>query len=1154
MRAVQDLNDRYRLNDGEVYLTGLQALVKLMLLQRQRDVAAGLNTAGFVSGYRGSPLGAVDQQFWRAQRFLERAPIHFQPGVNEDLAATAIWGTQQVNLYPGARYDGVFSLWYGKGPGVDRSGDVFKHANAAGTSRHGGVLLAAGDDHAAKSSTYPHQSEYAFVDAMIPVLNPSGVQDVIDYGLFGFALSRFSGCWVALKIISETADSSATVDIDPGRLKLIAPEFEVPGDGLNIRWPDTPLDQEYRLHRYRIYAALAFARANSINRVVLDSPEPRLGIVTTGKSYLDVRQALDDLGIDEELAAQIGLRIYKVGMTWPLEAEGVRAFASGLEEILVVEEKRAVIENQLKEQLYHWNEAVRPRVVGKFDEQRQWLLPSTGELTPAAIARVLAARIGRFFDSELIEKRLAFLSDKEDTLAVIQPAVERTPHFCSGCPHNTSTKVPEGSRATAGIGCHYMVQWMDRDTTTFTQMGGEGAPWIGQAPFTETEHVFQNLGDGTYYHSGLLAIRAALAAKVNITYKILYNDAVAMTGGQPVDGALTVPMITRQLAGEGVVRQVVVADDPERYDDVSDLAPGVSVHHRRELMTIQRELREVTGVSILIYDQTCAAEKRRRRKRGLMEDPARRVVINSDVCEGCGDCSRVSNCLSVVPVETEFGRKRTINQSACNKDFSCVEGFCPSFVSVVGGQLRRTQAAVPQLDHLPLEEPEWDPKRLDTPFNIVIPGVGGTGVVTISALLAMAAHVDGKAALTLDQTGLAQKFGAVLSHVRLANTPDVLHTVRVPAGEADLLLGCDLMVAAGKESLGKLDVTRSAAVINTYEDMPAAFIANRDLKFPAVELRQTLKKTVRGDAIHWVPATKLATRLLGDAIASNLFLLGYAYQLGHLPISAKALERAVELNGVAIEQNINAFRLGRHAAVDINRVEVPVSGNETDEGVRVSNSLAEVIERRTQALVEYQNEDYARKYADLVARVQSAEQQVDGSSRTLSEAVARNLYKLMAYKDEYEVARMLSSEAFRRRLDSEFEGNFKLKFHLAPPLLTKVDPATGRPMKRIFGGWLMPLFSLLSKLKFLRGKALDPFGHAAERRMERELRDDYVERIQSLLPALNAQNLAVATAIAALPDIVRGYGPVKAQAVSHYREQLAELEGRWRSPSLDRAA
>ncbi|MGA8381665.1 MAG: indolepyruvate ferredoxin oxidoreductase family protein, partial [Stellaceae bacterium] len=836
LKAVT-LDDKYVLDRGRVYLTGTQALVRLPLMQRQRDVAAGLNTGCFISGYRGSPLGGLDQALWGARRFIEKNHIRFQPAINEELGATAIWGSQQLGLFPGAKYDGVFAMWYAKGPGVDRSGDALKHGNAAGSAPHGGVLLLAGDDHTCKSSTLAHQSEYAFMDASIPVLNPSGVQDILDLGLYGWAMSRYSGCWIAFKTIAETVDSSASVDIAPERTNIVLPEdFEMPPGGLNIRWPDQPLDQEYRLHKYKLYAALAFARANRLDRIVIDSPYPRFGIVTTGKSYLDVRQALDDLGIDEAHAAEIGIRLYKVAMSWPLEREGIRHFAEGLEEILVVEEKRAVIENQFKEQLYNWREDVRPRVIGKFDENRNWILPSNGELTPAQIARVIAQRIARFYTSPRIAERLAFLEAKERQLGGNVVPFARTPYFCSGCPHNTSTKVPEGSRALAGIGCHYLAQFMDRSTATFTQMGGEGVPWIGQAPFTETPHVFANLGDGTYTHSGVLAIRAAIAAKVNITYKLLFNDAVAMTGGQPSDTGLTPQILTRQLAAEGVGRIVVVTDEPDKYPPGADFAAGVAVRHRDDLDEVQRDLRQIAGVTAIVYDQTCAAEKRRRRKRGRFPDPAKRVFINDLVCEGCGDCSKTSNCLSVVPVETEFGRKRAIDQSSCNKDYSCVEGFCPSFVTVHGGGLKKGRAGAFGEAGLgedglpPLPEPAHP--ALDEPYGILVTGVGGTGVVTIGALLGMAAHLEGKGCTILDMTGLAQKGGAVYSHVRIAREPGEIHAVRIAAGNARLLLGCDLVVSASADALSKLEPGHSRAIVNSHEIITGDFTRNPDLVFP----------------------------------------------------------------------------------------------------------------------------------------------------------------------------------------------------------------------------------------------------------------------------------------------------------------------------------
>src|SRR6202521_661487 len=814
------LEDKYTLASGRVYLNGAQSRVRRAMIQLERDLAAGLNTAGFISGYRGSPLGGFDQALWKAKKHLRDHHIYFTPGVNEELAATAVWGTQQVALFDGAKYDGVFAMWYGKGPGVDRCGDVFKHANAAGTAEHGGVLLIAGDDHACKSTTLPHQSEHAFDAATIPVLYPTGVQEIIDLGLHGFAMSRYSGCYVAFKVVSETVDSSASIYVSPDSPKILLPQdFQLPAAGVNIRWPDAPMEQELRLQHDKIYAALAYARVNRLNRVTVDSPNPRLGIIASGKSYLDVLQALEDLGIDEAHAARIGIRLYKVGMPWPLEPNGVREFAQGLSEILVVEEKRQLIEYQMKEQLYNWRDDVRPRVSGKYDEHGEWevhrsdwLLPAAGELTPAMVARVIAQRIAKFYTSSIIEARLKFLEAKEAALASPRAKIARIPYFCSGCPHNTSTRVPEGSKALAGIGCHYMAIWIRPDETmTFTQMGGEGVPWVGISPFTEMKHVFANLGDGTYYHSGLLAIRAAVAAGVNITYKILFNDAVAMTGGQPMDGPLTVRMLTRQVAAEGVKKVVVVTDEPEKYGGMKGFEEGVTVHHRDDLDAVQRDLREIAGTTVLVYDQTCAAEKRRRRKRGTFPDPAKRVVINELVCEGCGDCSVKSNCLSVVPLETEFGRKRAIDQSSCNKDYSCVKGFCPSFVTVEGGALRKAgrigEAEFP-------EPPEPALAETREPYGILVTGIGGPGVVTIGALIGMAAHIEGKGVTVLDMAGLAQKGGSVYSHIRLAQKPEQIHAVRIAAGEARLVLGCDMIVAASDEAIAKMQSGFTRAVIN----------------------------------------------------------------------------------------------------------------------------------------------------------------------------------------------------------------------------------------------------------------------------------------------------------------------------------------------------
>ena len=968
------LDDKYALESGRVFLTGAQAFVRLLILQRQRDALAGLNTAGFVSGYRGSPLGALDQSMWKAQKFLDRAHIKFQPGLNEDLAATSLWGSQQVNLYPGAKYDGVFAMWYGKGPGVDRCGDVFKHANHAGTSKHGGVLVLAGDDHGAKSSTLPHQSDHQFAAAMMPVLYPSSVQEILDLGLHGWAMSRYSGLWIGFKCVADTVESSASVNIDPERIKIIIPDdFPLPPDGLSIRWPDGFLETESRMQNYKVYAALHYCRVNQLNKIVIDSPKPRLGIITSGKSYLDVRQALDDLGITEADAAEIGIRVYKIAMTWPLEPEGVRQFAEGLDEILVVEEKRQVVEYQLKEQLYNWRDDVRPRVVGKFDEKGEWtrphgdwLLPALSELTPAMIARVIAQRIERLGlhprQSEKLKARVDWINAKEAALAKPRITLERLPWFCSGCPHNTSTNVPEGSRATAGIGCHVMAIWMNRRTETYTHMGGEGVPWIGQAPFTKEKHIFANLGDGTYYHSGILAIRAAVAAGVNITYKILYNDAVAMTGGQPFDGPLTPADIAKQVAAEGVKRIVVVTDEPDKYPS-GYYASDIEIHHRDDLDAVQRTLRDTEGCTILLYDQTCAAEKRRRRKRGKYPDPAKRVFINELVCEGCGDCGVKSNCVSVAPVETEFGRKRTIDQSSCNKDFSCVNGFCPSFVTVVGGGLRKPEKA--KADEVPaLPDPVLPPTP--TPYGIVVTGIGGTGVITIGALLGMAAHLEGKGCSVLDMTGLAQKNGAVVSHVRIADNPEDIHATRIAAGEAKLILACDILTGVGYEQLAKMQKGVTKALVNSALVMPAGFTRNPDLVFPRGSMEREIEDAVSPGDAEFLDATKLATGLMGDSIATNLFMVGYAFQRGLLPLSEAAIMRAIELNGAAVESNRQSFRWGRLAAIDPARVSAAAIPSAIPESQRPSESIEEMVERRRKFLTDYQDAAFAARYTDFV--------------------------------------------------------------------------------------------------------------------------------------------------------------------------------------------
>lgn len=1139
------LTDKYAHDKTRAYMTGIEALVRLPMLQHQRDQQRGLNTAGFVSGYRGSPLGGIDQAMWRAAPFLTKHHIHFQPGVNEDLAATSVWGSQQTQLFEGARYDGVFGMWYGKGPGVDRSMDVIKHANAFGTSRYGGVLAVAGDDHACKSSTLPHQSEHMFIGASVPVLAPANVQEVLDLGVFGWELSRFSGCWVALKAITENMDSAISADIDPDRVEIIIPEdFTLPPDGVHARWPDKPLDQERRLNKFKIYAAREFARVNGLNRIVLDSPNARFGIITTGKAYLDVMQALEDMGIDDHVAAEIGLRVYKVGMPWPLEPHVTHRFAENLEEILVVEEKRSIIEDQLTSQLYNYPVGSRPRVIGEFDEQGADLLPNLGELTPAMVALAIASRLRRFYSSPTLEQRIAWIEAKEQSLARPYDTIERIPHFCSGCPHNTSTRVPEGSQAMGGIGCHYMATWMpDRPTDTFTQMGGEGATWIGQAPFTETTHVFQNIGDGTYFHSGILAIRASVAAGVNITYKILYNDAVAMTGGQPIDGQLSVSDLIHQLRGEGVRRIALVSDHPEIHRGCHRSVPGYSLHHRQELDALQRELREYKGTSVIIYQQTCAAEKRRRRKKGDLEEPSRRIFINDAVCEGCGDCGTQSNCLSVIPKNTPLGRKRKIEQSSCNKDYSCVDGFCPSFVSVIGGELRKPSSGIDDTAATlndPLPEPQLP--SLEQPWNTVVAGVGGTGVLTISSLIAMAAHIEGKGCATMNQTGLAQKFGAVTSHVRVAIDQEAIKAVRIPAGEADLLIGCDLVVASTYECLGKAAKGRTHAIVNEAETPTAAFVLDPDAKFPAVSMKQKIGHEIGESDVRFVDATDIATTLLGDTIGANLFLLGYAWQHGWVAVGREALDRAIELNGTAIEFNKRAFELGRRFAHQPERLlaKLPVQTSVQ------APPLNELISDRYRRLSDYQNTDYADQYRALIERIRDVDPEPE-STHSLTSIVAQQLYRLMAIKDEYEVARLYTSADFREQLEQTFAGDFKLRFHLAPPLLSRPDPLSGKISKREYGPWMMVAFKWLAYLRVLRGTPLDLFGRSDERRRERADLTDYRALLEEIITSLTNENLGIALELAELPSKLRGFGHVRdsnrANLILRRRDLLQRFRG-----------
>ena len=1139
------LEDKYTLDQARAYMTGVEALVRLPMLQHQRDAARGLNTAGFVSGYRGSPLGGVDQAMWRAQDYLKRHQIHFQPGINEDLAATAVWGSQQTNLFSGARYDGVFGLWYGKGPGVDRSMDVLKHANAFGTSRFGGVLAVAGDDHACKSSTLPHQSEHMFIGASIPVLAPADVQEVLDLGIYGWELSRYCGCWVGFKAITENMDSAISADINPGRVSIQIPEtFNLPTDGVHARWPDSPMEQEKRLNKYKIYAAREFAYANELNKVMLDSAHPRLGIITSGKAYLDVIQALDDMGIDAKLAAHIGIRVFKVGMPWPLEPQSTHQFAEGLEEILVVEEKRSVIEDQLTSQLYNYPVAARPVVVGEFDERGVDLLPNTGELSPAIVALAIASRLQRFFSSEALTSRIAWIRQKERSLHNVQTQTQRAPHFCSGCPHNTSTKVPEGSHAMGGIGCHYMATWMDdRPTQTFTQMGGEGATWLGQAPFTDRQHVFQNLGDGTYFHSGVLAIRAAVAAEANITYKILFNEAVAMTGGQPIDGALSISHLVQQLSGEGVERIALVSDQPDQYRGQFSGVAGFSLHHRDELDTLQKALRDYSGCSVLIYQQACAAEKRRKRKKTGLNSRPRRVVIHEEICEGCGDCSAQSNCLSVLPKATPLGRKRQIDQHSCNLDYSCVKGFCPSFVSVLNA-VPKQRTAEDNIEILFEPLPTVSLPDLTRPWNTVVSGVGGTGVLTVTALIAMAAHIEKKGCATLNQSGLAQKFGAVVSHVRIAQQQEDIKAVRVPAGEADLLLGCDLVVSTGYDTMGKTAIGRTHAIINDAALPTAAFIHNPDAELPTATMRAHIEEQTGATNVVFVNATEIAEQLLGDSLYVNLFLLGVAFQQGKIPVSAAALEAAIELNGKSTAANQKALLMGRRYAVWPDRVlaMLPSSGSEQAD----TPTIEALMDDRMQRLTRYQSARLAEHYRQEVEAVRAIDPHAE-QAESITRSVAEQLYRLTAIKDEYEVARLYTAPEYRAQLDSQFEPGYRLAFHLAPPLLSRRDAQTGRIQKQVFGAWMLNVFQLLSRLRSIRNTWLDPFAWTEERRLARQDLDRFRADIALILTRLQADNYASAGELAQLPSALRGFGPVRERTRAEYehnRERLRDTLSR----------
>jgi len=1103
------LSDRFDLEKDQILLNGTQALVRLMLMQARRDKEAGLDTAGYVTGYRGSPLGAVDLQMRRAEKLLAESRVKFEEGLNEDLAATALWGSQQAELRGEGKYDGVFGLWYGKGPGVDRSGDVMRHANMAGTSKHGGVLMAMGDDHTGESSTVCHQSDWALVDAYMPVLSPAGVQEILDFGLYGFAMSRFAGVWCGLKTMKDTVEVTSVVDGRPDRMKFVTPEFNMPEGGLNIRLGDHWIPQETRMIDHKRYAAEAFAHANKIDKRVWGKPGAKIGFVAAGKNWLDLVHALDLLGIDEAEAERLGITTLKIGQTFPMDMKGFHEWAEGLELIVVVEEKRKLIEVQIKEAIF--DDRRGRRVYGWYkggagSMHQEELFPTRMALDPVMIADKIGTILieeGRGTDGVKAGLERIAEARKSDNAADI---ASRLPYFCSGCPHNTSTKLPEGSRAYAGIGCHIMSLWMDRETSGFTHMGAEGANWIGEAPFSKRGHVFQNLGDGTYNHSGILAIRAALAAGVNITYKILYNDAVAMTGGQPNEGGLDAPRIVNELRAMGVKHVAVV------YDEKEDVDPGafprdVEVHPRNELMDVQKACTEIKGVSAIVYIQTCAAEKRRRRKRGTFPDPDKRVFINTDVCEGCGDCGVQSNCVSLVPVETELGRKRAVDQSSCNKDYSCLKGFCPSFVTLEGAQIKKEASTDLKLPDLP------DPTlpKIDGTHNVVITGVGGTGVVTIGAVMAQAAQFDGKGAGMMEMAGLAQKGGAVHIHCRLAEKPGDIHAIRVATGEAHALIGGDLVVSAGASTLGLTRRGQTGAVVNNHEIITGDFTRDPEFKLPFERLGVAIESRL-GDAVQLFDATELARVTMGDSIYSNMMVFGAAWQKGLIPLSHEAIADAIRLNGAAVERNLRAFEIGRWAVHCSQDAAAMCRSNV----VEMPETVDDKIAFRAAHLEAYQGKRLAKRYRKLVDGIEDDD---------VREAVAKGYHKLLAYKDEYEVARLLLTSEDKAR--EEFAGDFRMTYHLAPPLLAKTG-ADGRPQKRAFGAWMRGPMKALASLKRVRGTPFDPFGYTAERKMERALITQYEADMAEVLAKLEPETRDLIVALAELPLEIRGFGPIKA--------------------------
>ena len=1113
---IYQLDDCYRLTEGRVFLTGTQALVRVMLDQARRDQAAGLNTAGFVSGYRGSPLGGVDQEMWRARTVLEQARIDFLPAVNEDLGATAVLGAQQASLDPDCEVEGVFSMWYGKGPGVDRSGDALRHGNAYGSAPKGGVLVVAGDDHGCVSSSMPHQSDVAFMTWFMPTLNPANVAEYLEFGEYGLALSRFSGTWVGFKAISETVESGQSLELKPDRAFTL-PEFTPPPGGLHVRSSDLPSPEIETRMGHKLDAVRAFVEANPIDRAIYGVRDAQFGFVTTGKGHLDLMEALRLLGLDAAACRRLGIDIYKVGMVWPLGLRDALHFVEGKQEILVVEEKRGIIESQFKEYFYDWPGSKPERMVGKYDGHGNPLIPFTGELSPRLLLPIVAARLDRFFPEEGLPAKAAKLTETEPPKLQVDGAT-RTPYFCSGCPHNTSTKVPEGSRAASGIGCHVMASWMNRNTVGYAQMGGEGVPHVGGSRFTGHKHIFQNLGEGTWYHSGSLAIRQAVAAGTNITYKILFNDAVAMTGGQPVDGPVSVHGIAQTCRAEGVDRIAVVSDDIAQFSR-GDFPAGTTFHDRAELMPLQRELREVSGVSVLIYAQTCATEKRRRRKRGRMAAAPAHVVINPEVCEGCGDCSVESNCLSVEPLDTPLGRKRQINQSSCNQDYSCLNGFCPSFVTIEGGTRRKGQDA--RLDGVLEDLPAPEPARLDEPFDLLVTGVGGTGVITVGAVITMAAHLEGKGSSVLDFTGFAQKFGTVLSYIRLAPRPEDIHQVRIDPAAADAVIGCDVVVSSAPKASAHYR-KGTQMVLNTAAMPTGDLVLRRDADLRVDDRVRTIADTIGQDALWGVDADRLADALMGDTVFANVILMGAAWQKGLVPVSEAALTRALRLNGVAVDANLRAFALGRALIVRPDQVTALLNPE-----TRAPETFEEIVEDRAERLTRYQDAAYARRYRDTLERFAAG---VDDEE--LRALAARSLHKLMAYKDEYEVARLHTETGFLDRLGDRFDGDLRVSYHMAPPILNWRKDARGRPAKRRFGPWMQGAMRWLAKGRRLRGTPLDPFGWTQERREMRDLIAWFEDGLRQIAASHTPDRSAETRAFLAAPLDMRGYGPVWQQAVA----------------------